>query len=205
MNWFKKYKIVKISDTHFKIMKRYFLWKWTLERTCNNKYQAECALYRLNSKTKFKEAFSHYCSLKPTNKRYVIHNLKKMGYIPSCTFDIEQKYIYTSQNGYIYTTNDENVARIAPNSYDILYGLYCSDKDDLFLAIVAINDRNDYMQWFHNTIFDFNMCPLPNHRFLCDQETLERFGRVNNSPNTYSSGIHKKMSVESIIEMFMKN
>ena len=33
-------------------------------------------------------------------------------------------------------------------------------------------------------------------------ETLERFGWVNNSPNTYKSGVHYKMDVESIIKMF---
>ena len=36
----------------------------------------------------------------------------------------------------------------------------------------------------------------------CDQDTLERFGWINNSPNTYKSGIHRKMTVKSIIKMF---
>ena len=193
MNWFKKYKIVKINDTCYTIMKRKGLWKWVVKETYGNKYQAECALHRLEKK--FSDVFTYYCSVKPTNKEYVIDSLKNIGYIPSCTFDSNQKYIYTCQNGYIYSTNHKTTC-------DILYGTYCSDNDNLFLAIAAINDRNDYMQWFQNKVFDFNMLPLPNHRFLCDQNTLEHFGWVNNSPYTYTNGIYNKMTVGSIVEMF---
>jgi hypothetical protein len=200
MKWFKKYKIVKISDIHYDIMKRKCLFEWEVYRSFINKHQAECTLYRLNSR--FSPVFTHYCSIKPKNKEYVIDQLIKMGYITSCTFDARQKYIYTSQNGYIYSTNDDNISKLTANKYDTLYGIYCSDMDDLFLAIAAINERNDYMQWFQNKVFDFNMCPLPDHRFLCDQDTLEHFGWVNNSPYSYTNGIHNKMSIESIIEMF---
>jgi hypothetical protein len=70
------------------------------------------------------------------------------------------------------------------------------------LAIAAINDRNDYMQWFYNKLYDYNGNRLPDHQFLCDMETLEKFGWVNNSPNTYKSGVHHKMNIESIVKMF---
>lgn len=193
MNWFKKYKINKINDTCYTIVKRKGLWKWLVKETYDNKYQAECALHRLEKK--FSNVFTYYCSVKPTNKEYVIDSLKKIGYIPSCTFDSKEKYIYTDRNGYIYSTNHKTTC-------DVLHVPYCLDNDNLFLAIAAINDRNDYMQWFENKVFDFNMCPLPNHRFLCDQNTLAHFGWVNNSPYTYTNGIHNKMTVESIVEMF---
>ena len=209
MSWFKikKYKIVELNDNMYAILTRNGFslgeWKWywayNYNLVYNHKRQAECALYRLET---HKDVFTHFCSVEPTNREYVMGNLYKMGYIASCTFDYEEKYIYTSTNGYIYSTNN---AKISKNGYDILYGKYCYDNDDLFLAIAAMNDRNDYMQWIYNKQFDFNMNPLPNHKFLCDQETLEKFGFVNNSPNTYKSGIHKKMTIENIIEMFEKN
>ena len=121
MNWFKKYKIVKISDIHYDIMKRKCLFEWEVYRSFFNKHQAECTLYRLN--TRFSPVFTHYCSIKPKNKEYVIDHLMKMGYITSCTFDARQKYIYTSQNGYIYSTNDDIISKLTANKYDTLYGI----------------------------------------------------------------------------------
>ena len=205
MKLFKKYKIEKISDTHYCVKRRKFPFKWVTVETYSNKHQAECALIRID-KTRndivYGCIFTHYCSVKPTNKDYVIYNLKKMGYIPSVTFDFESKYWYTSQSGIIYSTNNDNVARLIPNVYDNLYGIYCCDKDDIFLAIAAINDRNDYMQWFYAEVYDCDGNRLPDHQFMCDQDTLERFGWVNNSPNTYKSGVHRKMTVASIVKMF---
>ena len=204
MKLFKKYRITKYSDYCFAIEKRRFLWKWQLHSTFTYKHQAECVLHRIKKDIKSDTLFRHYCSVKPTNKENVLYNLKKMGYIPSLTFDFKGKYWYTSQYGLIYSTNNDNVARLMPNVYDNLYGIYCYDKDDIFLAIAAINDRNDYMQWFYCEEYDYNGNRLPDHQFMCDQDTLEKFGWVNNSPNTYKSGVHRKMKVESIIKMFYK-
>ena len=135
---FKKYKIEKISDTLYCVKRRKFPCKWVTIETYSNKHQAECALHRIKKDIKSDILFTHYCSVKPTNKDHVIYNLKKMGYIPSLTFDFEAKYWYTSQSGFIYSTNNDNVARLIPNVYDNLYGIYCCDKDDIFLAIAAI-------------------------------------------------------------------
>jgi hypothetical protein len=201
MKWFEKYNIEKIDNLYY-IKKRKFPCVWVTVETYTNKHQAECALHRIKKDIKSDILFTHYCSVKPTNKDNVIYNLKKMGYIPSLTFDFEGKYWYTSQHGIIYSTNNDNVARVTPNIYDKLYGFYCCDNDDIFLAIAAINDRNDYMQWFYNKLYDYNGNRLPDHQFLCDMETLEKFGWVNNSPNTYKSGVHHKMNIESIVKMF---
>ena len=201
MKCFKKYKIEKI-DGFYCVKQRKFLCKWVTVKTYNNKHQAECALHRIKKDIKSDILFTHYCSVKRTNKDNVIYNLKKMGYIPSLTFDFEGKYWYTSQSGLIYSTNNDNVERLTPNIYDNLYGIYCCDKDDIFLAIAAINDRNDYMQWFYCEEYDCNGNRLPVHQFLCDMETIVKIGWVNNSPNTYQSGIYRKMKVEGIIKMF---
>ena len=194
MKCFKKYKIEKI-DNLYCVKRRTFPCKWVTVETYSNKHKTRNDIV-------YGCIFTHYCSVKPTNKEHVLYNLKKMGYIPSLTFDFEGKYWYTSQSGLIYSTNNDNVARLMPNVYDNLYGIYCCDKDDIFLSIAAINDRNDYMQWFYSMVYDCNGNRLPDHQFMCDQDTLERFGWVNNSPNTYKSGIHRKMKVESIVKMF---
>ena len=194
MKWFNKYKIEKISDTLYCVKRRKFPCKWVTVETYSNKHQAECALHRIKKDIKFDTLFTHYCSVKPTNKDYVINNLKKMGYIPSLTFDFEAKYWYTSQNGIIYSTNNDNVERLTLNMYHNLYGIYCYDKDDVFLAIAAINNRNDYMQWFHIMMCDRNGKWLPYHQFMCDQDTIEKFRCVNNTP----IGIHCKMPIDSM-------
>ena len=107
-------------------------------------------------------------------------------------------------NGVFYSTNNKHVEKISiGNYYDSLYGIYCGDNDDLFLAIAAMNERNDYMQWFYSEVCDCNGNQLPNHIFLCDQDTLERFGWVNNSPNTYKSGVHRKMGINFVIMHFL--
>jgi hypothetical protein len=129
-----------------------------------------------------------------------------MGYKPSSTIDMKQKYIFTTQNGIYYSTNNYHIEDMGKESrmiYDSIYGIYCCDNDDLFLAIAAMNDRNDYMQWFYCEVFDCDGKQLPHHVFLCDQETLEMFGQVNNSPNTYKSGIHKKVGINGIIDYFL--
>lgn len=201
MALFKRYRVVKVTDNFYTVQKRKFF-KWESVNVFYCKLQAECEVMRLEKKNS--NLFTHYCSVKPKDKVRVLNTLCKMGYNPSSTFDMEQKYIYTTQNGYIYSTNNDKVSKILPNEYDTLYGLYCCGNDDIFLAIAAINDRNDYMQWFYCEEFDCLGNKLPDHQFLCDQETLEHFGWVNNSPNTYKSGIHKKMDVKSIIKMFLE-
>lgn len=61
--------------------------------------------------------------------------------------------------GYNVTSNTVSGAGIATMSSDALvlqlpitddgtYGIDCGDNEDLFLAISAISDHTDYMQWF---------------------------------------------------------
>ena len=77
------------------------------------------------------------------------------------------------------------------------------NKKKLFFAIAALSDDTDKYQWFYSTGWtDFEGKPLPDKWVFCDQDTLEHFGWVNNSPYSYTNGIHSKMSIESIIEMF---
>jgi hypothetical protein len=201
MGLFKKYKIEKISENIYRVKRRKHLWKWDTVHDFINRKQAECAIIRLERN---KSPFMHYCCVKSKNREHTVYMLKKMGYIQSLTFDIRQKYIYTSMNGCFYSTNNKHVEKISiGNYYDSLYGIYCGDNDDLFLAIAAMNERNDYMQWFYSEVCDCNGNQLPNHIFLCDQDTLERFGWVNNSPNTYKSGVHRKMGINFVIMHFL--
>ena len=201
MELFKKYKIEKISENIYRVKRRKHLWKWVTVHDFINKKQAECAIIRLE---KNKSPFMHYCCVKSKNREHTVYMLKKMGYIQSLTFDIRQKYIYTSMNGIFYSTDNKHIEKISiGNHYDSLYGIYCGDNDELFLSIAAMNERNDYMQWFYSWVYGGDGNQLPNHIFLCDQDTLAKFGQVNNSPNTYKSGVHHKMGINFVIMHFL--
>jgi hypothetical protein len=80
--------------------------------------------------------------------------------------------------------------------------LDCGTNEELFFALAALRDDTDKYQWFYSTGWtDFEGNPIPDKWVFCDQDTLEHFAFVNNSPNTYRSG-WKKANVEEIIEHF---
>jgi uncharacterized pyridoxamine 5'-phosphate oxidase family protein len=187
----KKYKINKINDTSYNVLKRKYLWKWEVVGTYINKYQAECALHRFERKNE--NLFTHFCAVKPKNKEHVIEELKKMGYVTSSTFNLNQKYIFTTQNGYIYSSDNNDIDKLTINKYSSLYGIYCSDNEDVFLAIAATNDRNDYMQWFYKETYDYFNKPTIINKFKC---YYEKFGDLYNIYN------YKKMDIDNIIGLF---
>lgn len=78
----------------------------------------------------------------------------------------------------------------------------CGNNDKLFLAIAALRDDTDKYQWFFSTGWtDFEGNPLPDKWVLCDQDTLEHFAFVNNSPNSYKTG-WKKANIQELINHF---
>lgn len=76
----------------------------------------------------------------------------------------------------------------------------------LFLAIAALRDNSDYMQWFVSKDWK-NTLGETDKFILCDKNTLEQFGEINNSPNTYDRVNHPefgwhKATVQELIEHF---
>lgn len=91
---------------------------------------------------------------------------------------------------------------ITDNTEDSNPAIDCGDNERLFLALVALRDDTDKYQWFFSTGWtDFEGNPLPDKWVLCDQDTLEKFAFVNNSPNSYKTG-WKKATVEELIQHF---
>ena len=87
-----------------------------------------------------------------------------------------------------------------PSRYETL--IDCENNEELFLAISALNNKTDKYQWFYSTGWtDFYGNHLPDKWIFCDQDTLEQFAFVNNSPNSYKSG-WKKANVKELIEHF---
>lgn len=87
-----------------------------------------------------------------------------------------------------------------PSRYESIVN--CKDNEELFLAITALSYDTDKYQWFFSTGWtDFEGNPLPDKWVLCDQDTLEKFAFVNNSPNSYKTG-WKKANVQELINHF---
>lgn len=195
----KKYKIVSLCNGELFGLdeKENFLsTKWTRYRTYRFKQQAECAKIRLEGG--YDKIFIYACSVKPKDlddRIRIVDELQKLGYVNSTTFDSHQKYIFTTTDGGIYSTDNDEVAKLT-RSYDWLYGIYCSENVDLFLYIAAMNDRNDYMQWFSNKIFDSDGNEMPEDKIICSEEKIDTFLDINNLPNTY-----EKMDIKEVIKM----
>ena len=193
MEIFKKYKIVE--DEHhygYNIMKRKSIFsKWENIKFCLNKHQAESILFHLETK---QEPFKYNCSIQPKDRNKVLSELLKMGYTQGCAFDLHQKYIFTCL-GRIYSTDFE----ISEVGDDGFYGMFCLDRDDVFLALAAINDRNDYMQWFNFDIYDCDGEKCSSKQFLCDKDNIIDFLAEMNLTNIYN-----KMEIDKIVELFSK-
>lgn len=82
-------------------------------------------------------------------------------------------------------------------------GIDCEENEALFLAIAALRYGNDYMQWFTCKVRDGKGNDLPDSWVLCTQKTLQDFGWVNNSPNSYGKNTpYHKATLAELQEHF---
>jgi len=84
--------------------------------------------------------FTTPCFIRKNNLE-LISNLKNLGYKcnPYLGFNIIASNHFYKGNIYSY----ENDKYLIKNKY-----IDCGENEQLFLAIAALNDDNDYMQWF---------------------------------------------------------
>ena len=135
----------------------------------------------------------NFCFIRK-NTPEIQERLKKLG-IPHNDFD-EGDRPWIAYNHGLWISVDEGHDRLFRGDID------CGNNDKLFLAIAALRDDTDKYQWFFSTGWtDFEGNPLPDKWVLCDQDTLEKFAFVNNSPNSYKTG-WKKANVQELINHF---
>lgn len=143
--------------------------------------------------------FTHECLLRNVGeaKMHVMFELTKRGYSP----------MYMRFDNNIFGNNMvcEGQTWHCTDSDNKPHCIDCGENIDLFLAIAALRDDTDKYQWFFSTGWtDFEGNPLPDKWVLCDQDTLEHFAWVNNSPNSYKTG-WKKATADDLIKHFNKN
>lgn len=79
----------------------------------------------------------------------------------------------------------------------------CISNDPLFQAVTAMRDDSDYIQWFTCKVKDGLGNQLPDSWVLCTQKTLQDFGWVNNSPNSYGKNTpYHKATLAELQEHF---
>ena len=117
----KKYKIVSLCNGEWFGLdekENCLSTKWTRYRTYKFKQQAECAKLRLEHD--YDKIFKYACSVKPkdlNDRIRIVDELQKIGYVNSTTFDSHQKYIFTTTDGGIYSTDNDEVAKLT-RDYD---------------------------------------------------------------------------------------
>lgn len=105
-------------------------------------------------------------------------HLEKLGYTMSMVTMDKSLLLKTQTNGKYYETNKDDWSEAIVN---------CIGNPQLFQAVSAMSDDSDYMQFFVSKGWrDAYDDPIPDKWVLCTSNTLEEFGNVNNSPNSYS-------------------
>lgn len=129
------------------------------------------------------------------NTPEIQERLKKLG-VPQNDFD-EGNRPWIAYNHGLWISVDEGHDRLFKGDID------CGDSEDLFFALITYNKDIDRNQWFFSTGWtDYVGNPIPDKWVYCDQNTLEQFALVNNSPNSYSREIWKKATIEELIQHF---
>ncbi len=82
---------------------------------------------------------------------YIGNTICTLPYSPLCSNNREPQYM-------CFLLDDDFLKVIAPteNMFD------CSDNEELFLALVALRDDSDYMQWFVSDEGNWYLCEEPN-------------------------------------------
>ena len=136
----------------------------------------------------------------------VTEEIKRFGILDNTCFTSFDNFLYKLGGDY-YTCKDYNKFSNMRSEEFVSRCIDCGTNEALFLAITALRDDSDYMQWFVSKGWKDGFGNVEDKWVLCDQDTLEYFGAVNNSPNTYDRkkypefGWHKA-TVEELIEHF---
>ena len=174
--------------------------------------------------------FTQECFIRKNTKE-LQDKLSKLGYdICGCCNFVDAKWLETSITKLLSIKDKPSVHGIGYEDEELNYNGYdtvdkrcnlflennensenkaidCGTNEDLFLAIAALRDDSDYMQWFVSKGWKDGFGNITDKWVLCTENTLEELGVINNSPNTYNRkkypqfGWHKA-TVQELIEHF---
>lgn len=138
--------------------------------------------------------FTQSCFIRKNSKE-LQNELKKMGYETNSIITDTGCIATSSIIGAFIVINewqwDSADPRITWNNKD---RLDCGDNEDLFLAIAAMNDENDYMQWF--------VCDDGVSMFRIDQKGFSADKFVHEYMDGWDTTGYRKATVKELIEEF---
>lgn len=94
-------------------------------------------------------AFMQHCFIRK-NTPEIINRLKVLG-IPQNDYDDGDRP-WIAVNYGMWISVDKGYDRLFPDEID------CGENEELFFALIALRDDNDYMQWFVNNKNEFIKC-----------------------------------------------
>ncbi len=135
--------------------------------------------------------FTSKCFIR-VNKPYIIDRLIDLGYVKAL---FDEEYAESEAYGLIVDQGD-----IAPLVHGIqemelmfTYGFIdCDENVGLFLALAALRDDSDYMQWFIN---DYGYCNI-----CCDKNVEDYKSGYGKQMYRIIDETYHKMSAEELIE-----
>lgn len=132
--------------------------------------------------------FTTRCFIKE-NTQYLCHKLEKLGYQQTIFYEGDLKYLIADEDinlGPYYCEANEG-APILFQSY-IKY-IDCGCNSELFLAIAALRDDSDYMQYI--------TCAEDPQFTLCTKNSIDEFFNYE-----FPNELYRKATVEELIEHF---
>lgn len=138
--------------------------------------------------------FTQSCFIRKNSKE-LQNELKKMGYETNsiitdtgCIATSSTFGAFTVINKWQWDSPDPRITWNNKNRVD------CGDNEDLFLAIAAMNDKNDYMQWF--------VCDDGVSMFRIDQKGFSADNFVHEYMTGWDTTGYRKATVKELIEKF---
>lgn len=138
--------------------------------------------------------FTQSCFIRKNSKE-LQNELNEIGY-KSTNNLVDKGCIATSSMHGVYTVIDEwQWSSGNPHvTWNNGFRIDCGNNEDLFLAIAAINDENDYMQWF--------ICDNEVSMFRIDQKGFSADKFVHEYMDGRDTTGYRKATVKELIEKF---
>lgn len=138
--------------------------------------------------------FTQSCFIRKNSKE-LQNELKKMGYETNSNITDTGCIATASIAGAFIVINEWQWNSVDPRiTWNNKDRVDCGDNEDLFLAIAAINDENDYMQWF--------VCDDGVSMFRIDQKGMSVDKFVHEYMTGWDTTGYRKATVKELIEEF---
>ena len=128
--------------------------------------------------------FTQNCFIRKNTKE-LRKKLKSIGYLDNTCFTCFDNFLYTLGDNYYTCKNYDKFSKLRSKEFVHNECIDCGTNEDLFLAIAALRDNSDYMQWF---------CDCDDRFWKCNE-------LVEDGKNSWNHGEHKA-TVEELIEYF---